>query len=140
MKLVSEIFNEIEQRESREDIISVLRFNSSWHLRHILLSTFHPNVEFVIKQIPAYTPTDAPDGFGYTSLAQELTRVYLFQKDNPKVSPSLTQERKEELLIQILESLDKTEAEVFANMIMRDLKVKGLTYDIVKEAFPDLLP
>jgi hypothetical protein len=29
---------------------------------------------------------------------------------------------------------------VFMNMILKKQKVKGLTYKIVKEAFPDLLP
>jgi hypothetical protein len=44
------------------------------------------------------------------------------------------------LLIQILEALEASEADVFMNMILKDLKVKGLTYKIVQEAFPDLLP
>jgi hypothetical protein len=29
---------------------------------------------------------------------------------------------------------------VYMNMILKDQKVEGLTYEIVKEAFPDLLP
>jgi hypothetical protein len=77
---------------------------------------------------------------GYTSIAQELGRAYLFEEGNPRVEPNLTYERKEKILIQILEALEKREAEVFLNMLLKDLKVKNLDYRIVNEAFPDLLP
>ncbi len=140
MKLISEIFTEFKQRESREDKIAVLRFNQDWALRNLLKGTFDPNVQFVFDKAPDYRPSDAPDGFGHTTIAQELGRAYLFERNNPKVSPNLSQDRKEQLLIQILEALDATEAEVFMNMILKDQKVDGLTYEIVKEAFPDLLP
>lgn len=141
MKLISEIFDEIKQRESKEDKIAVLRYNSSWALRNVLKGTFDPNIKFVINWVPSsYVPNDAPNGLGYTTIAQELGRAYLFELDNPKVSPSLTLERKEQLLVQILEALEKTEADVYMNMILKDQKVEGLTYEIVKEAFPDLLP
>ena len=59
---------------------------------------------------------------------------------HPKVAPNLTLERKEQLLIQILESLEKNEAEVFANMIKKDLKIPHLTAKLANEAFPGLLP
>lgn len=141
MKLISEIFDEIKQRESKEDKIAVLRYNSSWALRNVLKGTFDPNIKFVINWIPSsYVPNDAPNGLGYTTIAQELDRAYLFELGNPKVSPSLTLERKEQLLVQILEALEKTEADVYMNMILKDQKVEGLTYEVVKEAFPDLLP
>jgi hypothetical protein len=44
------------------------------------------------------------------------------------------------LLIQILESLEKNEADVYANMIKKDLKVPHLTAKLANEAFPGLLP
>lgn len=140
MKLISEIFDEIKQRTTKEDVIAVLRYNSSWALREVLKDTFHPNIQFVFSEIPEYTPLDAPVAMGYTTIAQELDRAYLFQVNNPKVSPNLTLEKKKIILIQILEALDKGEAEIFANMILKDQKIPGLTYEVVKEAFPDLLP
>jgi hypothetical protein len=35
--------------------------------------------------------------------------------------------------------LEAKEAEIFMNMMLKDLKVKGLTPKIVEEAFPGLL-
>ena len=43
-----------------------------------------------------------------------------------------------ELLVVTLESLHKDEAEIFANMFRKSLKVRGLNAKIVKEAFPEL--
>jgi hypothetical protein len=105
-----------------------------------LKGTFHPNVEFVIDQVPYYKPGDSPPGLSYSSIRQELGRTYIFEKNNPKVAPGLTKDRKIQILTQILEVLEAKEAEVFMNMILKKQKVKGLTYEIVKEAFPDLLP
>lgn len=140
MKNLYEVFDEFEQRTSKADKIAVLRFNGSYALRNVLKGTFDPNIQFVVEKVPYYNPSDAPPGLGYTSIHQELGRVYLFEKDNPKVNPSLSYERKEQILIQILEALEKREAEVFVNMLLKKQKVKGLNYSIVKEAFPDLIP
>jgi hypothetical protein len=52
----------------------------------------------------------------------------------------LTEKRRNELLIQILESIEPREAEVVLGIFQKDLHVKGLTYKFVKEAFPNLLP
>jgi hypothetical protein len=140
MKNIYEIFDEFEKAPSKQDKINVLRSNANYTLRSVLKGTFSPNVNFTIDKVPYYNPSDAPPGLGYTSIAQELGRAYLFEANNPKVDPNLTSERKEKILIQILEALEKREAEVFMNMLLKKQKVKGLTSNIVKEAFPDLLP
>jgi hypothetical protein len=140
LKNVYEVFEEFEKRESREDKIAVLRFNGDWALRHILKGTFDPNIEFVIDTVPYYTPSDSPIGLGYTSIHQELGRAYIFERNNPKVNPGLTHERKVVILTQMLEALEKREAEIFMNMLLKKQVVKDLDYDIVKEAFPGLLP
>jgi hypothetical protein len=77
---------------------------------------------------------------GYSSMDIEMKRIYLFVEGSQKASKNLTDIRRQQLLIQILEALEASEADVFMNMILKDLKVKGLTYKIVQEAFPDLLP
>jgi hypothetical protein len=139
-KNMYEVFDEFEKRTTRDDKVAVLRFNGTWALRNVLKGTFDPEVQFVIEKAPTYRASDAPIGLGYTSIHQELGRTYLFEKNSPKVNPAMTQDRKEQILIQILEALEKREADIFMGMILKKQKVKGLTYSIVKEAFPDLLP
>jgi hypothetical protein len=40
----------------------------------------------------------------------------------------------------MLESMEAREAKIFEQMLSKKLKVKGLTYGLVKEAFPEILP
>lgn len=139
MKNIYEIFDEYERAKSIEDKIAILRFNSNYALKNVLKGTFDPDIKFVFNEIPPYKKSDAPAGLGYTSIHQELGRAYLFEKDNPRVDPNLTHQRKTEILIQILESLEAREAEIFANMLLKKQNVEGLTYMMVRETFPDLI-
>lgn len=139
-KNIYEIFDEYQKTSNKEDRIAVLRYNSSYALKSILKGMFDPNVQFIIERVPNYKPSDAPVGLGYTSINQELGRAYLFEKNNPRVDTNLSFERKEQILIQILEALEKREAEVFLMMLLKKPKIKGLDYKTVKEAFPDILP
>ena len=63
----------------------------------------------------------------------------MFQEGNP-TAETLTPRRRNELLIQMLESIEPREAEVIFGILCKDLGVKGLDYKFVKEAFPNLLP
>ena len=139
-KLIYEIFDEFEKASKKEEKINILRNNSTYALREILRGTFNPNIKFTVERVPYYKPSDAPAGMGYTSINQELGRAYLFEENNPRVDPNLSQDRKEKILTQILEALEKREAEVFMYMLLKKQKVKGLDAKIVKEAFPDLIP
>ncbi len=140
MKNVYEILEEVEKASSKSDKINVLRQNSTYALKSVLKGAFDPRVEFTFTEIPEYKPDDAPPGLGYSTIHQELSRMYLFEKNNPKVPPTLSEQRKKEILIQILESLEEKEAKVLANMLMKKVDAKGVNYKLVKEAFPDILP
>jgi len=48
--------------------------------------------------------------------------------------------KRKQLLLQLIESLEPREAEVVIGILSKDLGVKGLNYKFVKEAFPQLLP
>ena len=138
MKNIYEIFDEYEKASTKEERLQVLKRNGNYALRSVLKGTYDPNIQFNIEKVPLYKPSDAPPGLGYTSIHQELGRIYLFTTNDPRTSINLTLKRKEQLLIQILEALEKREAEVFMNMLLKKQKVKNLNASIVKEAFPDL--
>lgn len=140
MKNLYEVFDEFEKAPNRQAKIDVLRNNKSYALECVLRGTFHPNIKYVFDKIPTYKDSLSPPGMGYTHIHQELDRVYLYEQNNPKVASGLTLQRKEYLLTQTLEAMEKKEAEIFAGMLMKRLPVKGLTYKLVQEAFPDLLP
>lgn len=139
MKNIYEVFDEVAKETSRQKKIEILRNNDSYALRNVLKGSFDKDIQFVIERVPYYKPSDSPPGMGYSSMTQELGRAYLFEKNNPRVSPNLSSERREQILIQILEALEAKEAEVYMNMLLKKQKVKGLTESLVKEAFPGLI-
>lgn len=140
MKNLYEVFAEFEAAPNRQAKIDVLRNNNSYALECVLRGTFHPDIKYVFDEIPEYKDSLTPPGMGYTGIHQELDRVYLFEQNNPRVAPTLTLERKKYLLVQALEAMEQKESIIYAGMLMKRLPVKGLTYKLVAEAFPDLLP
>ena len=138
-KNVYEVLNEFRLAKTKADRIAVLRNNDCYALRNVLYGVFNPAIKFKIS-IPEYKKVDIPEGLSYSHMTEALQRIYLFQEGNPRVYPNLTDKRKSELLIQILESLEEKEAEVYVNLIRKDLKIPYLTEALVNEAFPNFLP
>lgn len=139
LKNIYEVLDDFRTAKTKQDRIAVLRKNDSWALKSVLQAVFHPNVKFNTK-VPDYKKEHVPPGMSYDHMTSALQRAYLFQEGNPRTPPALTEKRKTELLIQILESLEPKEAEVFCNMLKKDLKVPYLTEALVNEAFDGLLP
>ena len=76
---------------------------------------------------------------GYAQLSTEIRKLYLFRKGEP-AAHALNPKKQNEVLLQLLESLEPREAEVVAGIFRKDQGVNGLNYKFVKEAFPQLLP
>jgi hypothetical protein len=140
-KNIYEVFEDFKKAKTKEDRIAVLQKNDSYALRNVLIGAFHPQVNFTVKKIPEFVRDEnMPAGMAYSNMATELKRVYLFMEGNPRVPDGLTEERKTQILIQILESLEPKEADVFAAMLQKKLGVPYLTPILVNEAFEGLLP
>ena len=141
MKNLYEVFDEFEQAKTKKDRMDVIQRNLSTTLVNVLELTFHPQIKWKVKELPeSYrVPTDVLPGITYDSLNSQLRRLYMFREGN-QTAETLTQKRREELLIQLLESIEPREAEVILGIFQKDLGVKGLDYKFVKEAFPNLLP
>ena len=141
-KNIYEIFDEFKAATTKEERIKVLKDNDSPTLRNVLIGTFSPRIRFIFKEIPAYNSVEVPPGMSYENMSSVLNRIYLFIENHPRVPLSLTMKRKEEILIQILESLEPREAEVFSNILLKNrkdpYKVPHLTEALVNVAFPGL--
>ena len=114
--------------------------NATPWFKKLLSYAFDPKYQFYVDKFPKdyIPPTDMIPGISYSDIQNELRRVYLFQKGDP-VGDSLSEEKRNILLIQILESFEPNEAKVFVNMLCKDLKTKGLTQNLVNEVFPEVL-
>ena len=140
IKNVYEVFDDFKSVKTKAERLDVLKKNDTFALRNVLAGAMHPSVAFTVTKIPDYKREPIPPGMSYSHMTEALDRVYLFVKGNPRVPEGLTEKRKTEILIQILESLEDKEAEVYANMILKDLKVPYLTPALVNEAFGNIIP
>jgi len=140
MKNIYEVFDEFEEASSKQEKMKVIERNLSKSLHDVLLLTFHPQYEWLVKDMPEnYKIPDTKPGISHCQIGTELRKLYLFQKGHP-TAETLTPRKQNELLIQLLESLEPREAEVVIGIFKKDQGVKGLTYKFVKEAFPNMLP
>lgn len=135
-KLYSEIFDEYQKANTKEDKIQVLRKYDHPIFRTFFQFLYKKGIVFDVD-VPAYRPAPEPAGLNWTYLDMEIPKLYRFIKDHPNRT-NLTPEKKKSLLVVVLESLHKDEAEILVNLIKKDLGIKYLTPKIVQEAFPGL--
>lgn len=137
-KLYSEIFEDFDKCTTRNERVALLRKYDNPRFRSFLQTAFLAGIEFDVK-VPNYRPAVEPAGLNFTYLDNEMDKIYRFLKNHPSRPEGLTPEKQSSLLVVILESLHKDEAELFVKLIHRDLQVKFLTANLVKEAFPGLI-
>lgn len=136
-KLFTEIFQEFDAAESRPAKISVLRKYDHPRFRDFLAIALNPTFQFDVE-IPQYRPAPEPAGLNFTYLDVEVPKLYRFIKNHPRRTSNISPEKQKSLLIVVLESLHKDEADLLVKCIKKDLQIKFLTPKIVKEAFPDI--
>lgn len=141
MKNIYEILDEIEEASSKKEKIDVIGKNLSPTLVQVFELAYHPQYQWLIKEMPDNykIPTDMLPGITASQLSAQIRKFYMFRKGEP-TAERLTPQKRNELLLQILESLEPREAEVVIGIFNKDLGVKGLNYKLIKEAFPNLLP
>jgi hypothetical protein len=141
MKNIFEVLDEFEMAESKKDRMAIIEKNLSKTLVQVFELTYHPNYEWLITEMPDNykIPNDVLPGITSAQLSNQIRKMYMFRKGDP-MAEKLTPQKRNELLLQILESLEPREAEVIIGIFRKDLGVKGLDYKFIKEAFPQLLP
>jgi hypothetical protein len=141
MKPLYEVFDDFEQAKNKKERMDVIQKNLSATLVKVLEMTYHPQIQWKVNELPHNyrLPTDTLPGITYDSLESQLRRMYMFNVGN-ETAEKLTPKRQEELLSQILDSIEPREAEIILGIFQKDLGVKGLDYKFVKEAFPNMLP
>jgi len=142
MKNIYEIFDEFEEAKNKKERMKVIEKNLSPVLVTVLQLTYHPNFKWKIKEMPENykIPQDSKlPGLSRCQLSTEIRKLYMFQEGNP-TADRLTPRKQNELLIQLLESLEPREAEVVMGIFRKDQGVQGLDYKFVKDAFPQMLP
>jgi hypothetical protein len=140
MKNIYEVFDEFERATNKQERLQVIEKNLSKTLVDVLQFTYHPKCKWKVKDMPEnYKSPNTIAGMSRCQLSTEIRKLYLFQEGHPEAE-KLSPRKQNELLIQLLESIEPREAEVIVGIFKKDQGVKGLDYKFVKEAFPNLLP
>tara|TARA_B100001123_G_C15268483_1_gene1009327 strand:- start:986 stop:1405 length:420 start_codon:yes stop_codon:yes gene_type:complete len=132
------IFEDIAKAKSVVERKKILLKHESNPLKELLKYAFHPDIKFLLPEgVPPYKTVGSADEYNPTYLYPNIRKLYLFIEGG---NDGLTTLRREQLFIQLLEELHPKEAEVVLQVKDKKLKYRGLTYKLVKDTFPDLIP
>ena len=132
------IFEDIAKAKSITERKKILLEHGSNPLKELLKYAFHPDIKFLLPEgAPPQKTVGAPAEYNPTYLYPNIRKLYLFVEGG---NDGLTTLRREQLFVQLLEELHPKEAEVLIQVKDKKLKYRGLTYKLVKETFPDLIP
>ena len=134
---VRETFEVIGKAKTREEKRDLLKQRENFATKAILQLNFHPSVKWYLPPgNPPYTPSTEGD-ITSNSLHFEVKKLDYYTDPSPHDLPML---RRESMFVGLLERLDPEDAKLLIAVKDKKLSYKGLTYKLVKDTWPDLLP
>jgi hypothetical protein len=134
---VHEILELVSKQRSKAKKVDILKEYETDALKTIFIWNFDDTVISMVPEgdVP-FNKNEVPVGTDHTSLRREHKNLYNFVRGG---NDSLSSLRRETMFIQMLEGLHPEEAEILCLCKDKRLVEKyKLTYDIVKEAYPDI--
>lgn len=133
---IAEIVGKLKSAKTKTERIDILKNNDCAALRGIIRMNFDESLVLALPEgRPPFKQATVPDGFGKTTLKASAKGWYVFIES---LSPNMNQSKRESIFIQLLESLDKSEAEILVQAKDRALDL-GLTKKAINEVFPGLI-
>ena len=132
---VVETLEMVGNAKTREEKKQILLDRENFATKAILQLNYHPNVKWKIpKGAPPYTPSENQAD---ASLHFEVKKLNYYSDPSPHNLPML---KREGMFVQLLERLDPADAELLLAVKDQKLSYRGLTYKLVRDTWPDLLP
>ena len=126
--------NELLEAKDKKTAKQFLINNAKPTVKLLLKYLLDKNVNFYRNDCPKFTPDDSLREAPISILEQELKRFYIFDANYT----NCTVQRKDQLLVQILEMLNQEEAELVCNLLQRKNPYKKITKNFVLEVFPEM--
>lgn len=132
--LISEIFKKASNGNVKKKKVDVLKQYDSPQLRIICKAAYDPNIKWLLPEgdVP-YIENEAPEGTEHSRLEQSAKTLYNFVKGG---NDKLPQFKRENMFIQLLESLHKDEAKFLSlvkdQVVHNEYKVSAV---VIREAF-----
>ena len=127
----------VGKAKTREEKQQVLNDRENFATQALLQLNYHPNVKwFLPPGAPPYTPGQVADTTP-NSLHFEVKKLDYYIDPSPHKIPMI---RRESMFVQLLERLDPKDAKLLLAVKDKKLYYKGISYKLVKDTWPDLLP
>lgn len=133
-KLYSEIFDEFQKAGTRQEKVDTLRKYETTRFRTFFELLFNESVKFT-TEIPIFKPSVEPVGLNWSYIEVEIPKLYRFIEGK---NSHISLDKQKKLLTIVLEALHVDEAAILIKLIEKDLQIKYLTPNIVREAFPGI--
>ena len=134
---IHEILELASKQRAKAKKVEILQQYENDALKTIFIWNFDETVISVLPvgEVP-FNKNEVPVGTDHTSLRREYKHLYNFVKGG---NDGLSGLRRETMFIQMLEGLHPEEAEILCLCKDKRLAEKyKITYDIVKQAYPDI--
>jgi hypothetical protein len=132
---VSEILKKCSEFPKKEEKVEALKVNCNEACKIVLQYMFHPQVKFLL---PEGKPPFKYSQFNEDNmLHSEARRLYLFIEG---AGPELKPLKREQLFLDILQSVTPDDADLLLAMKDKKSPYKGLTKEVAYAAFPELFP
>ena len=134
-KFVYEVLEEVAKKRSKKDKVAILKDNESWALKDIIRGSMDSSVKWNLPGgQPPYEPSE---GHNHPSnLLKENEQFKYFVKGGP--GDQMPDLKRENIFIGLIEGVHPQDAKLIIAMINKE-KPKGLSKQVVQEAFPGLL-
>ena len=134
---MNEVQQKVSNAKTKKEKIALLQKLNTQALRSLLIINFDESVISMLPDGPVpYKPNEAPAGTEHTVLEKEYRLLYHFFKGGSKISQS----KREQMFVGLLEGLTASEAEVLC--LAKDKKLGKrwkITRATVTEAFPQIV-
>jgi len=135
--MLTEILGRVNELLEQKDKVTAKKFlfnNAKPTVKLLLKYLLDKNVKFYRDDCPKFTPDDSMREAPISILEQELKRFYIFEEGYN----NCTIQRKDQLLVQILEMLNQEEAVLVCNLLQRKNPYSKVTKKFVLEVFPEM--
>ena len=134
---ILETLDLVGKAKTREEKRQILTDRDNFATRALLQLHYHPDVKWHLPPgKPPYTPGQVADSTP-NSLHFEVKKMDYYVDPSPHDLPLL---RRESMFVELLERVDPSDAKLIIAVKDRKLSYKGLSYKLVKDTWPDLLP
>ena len=134
---IHEILELVSSQRTKAKKVDILKEYRDDSLTAILIWNFDDTVKSAVPDgVVPYKENEVPVGTDHTSLRREWKQLYHFIQGG---NDTLSALRRETMFIQMLEGLHPEEAKIIC--LVKDKRLTEqykITYDQVKEAFPDI--